>query len=201
MVSALDWGSRGREFKSPQPDWIFWVFGNCLRTIGPNNCAIPWRRLTTERARKVLDTVRFGYDKYGANPPSGQDWVLHWAASVSLLRTVGHALRIVDAKQSPAHRQAIDEAWEVWRAGKGELEIFWLFIQEERHAILKEFELHAGRWVTVHLGGAPTEYTYPFMGHEEFAGKTQPEMVRDAIHWWETQLTRIEASIASSLAR
>src|SRR5205807_4681473 len=45
LVSALDWGSRGREFKSPQPDG---------KRAGHEGCQLSWHPLFCPLANPVL---------------------------------------------------------------------------------------------------------------------------------------------------
>jgi hypothetical protein len=52
------------------------------------------------KAREYLEWCRHGHQKMRGNP-TGPDWVLIWAGTISLLRAVGHALRVEDAKSDP----------------------------------------------------------------------------------------------------
>lgn len=127
--------------------------------------------------------------------PMGDRWVIRWAASLALLRAVGHALAKVDAATDAHLRKAVEEAWERWRTHKDENRIFWRFIEDVRNSILKEFELKAGQGVIVRPGGGHT-VTYPVY-LEGFRELDQIELLDTALEWWRTKLDEVEARAAA----
>lgn len=124
----------------------------------------------------------------------GNQWVILWTASVSLLRTVGHVLRNVDAATDLRMRSAVDDAWNKWSTHKDEHRIFWEFIEEARNSILKEFDLQAGQGVIVRPGGDHT-VTYPIY-LDGFGEADQLELLDTALEWWHVELERIESHSA-----
>jgi hypothetical protein len=127
--------------------------------------------------------------------PMGDRWVILWAASLALLRAVGHALEKVDAASDARLREAVEEAWERWGTHQDENRIFWEFIDDVRNSILKEFELKAGQGVIVRPGGGHT-VTYPVY-LEGFSEMDQIELLDTALDWWRARLDEVEARAAA----
>jgi hypothetical protein len=144
------------------------------------------------KARQVLRVAEESVRIIRDERPMGDRWVILWAASVTLLRTVGHALKKVDATSDERLEVAIAEAWERWKSNKAEHRVFWLFIDKLRNSILKEFELGAGQGVNIRLGLGDHEVSYPvdLDGLEEL---DQIELLHNAIAWWHRELDRIES--------
>ena len=149
----------------------------------------------TQKAQEILELCRHALKRYDTDPPSGPDWILYWVAVVALLRTVGYALAKIDAKSSRELETAIKSAWEDWKANKEGHDIFFYFIDQERSNIIHQFELASGQGVTVHIGGGPHTYDDPFKGDDRFYGRTQQDMIAEAIEWWEERLAEIELEV------
>lgn len=145
----------------------------------------------TRAAREVLEDCRGAVDEIGGGV-QGRAWRRRWVAAVVLLRTVGYVLSKVDANASPRYRKAIEDAWNQLSATKPLPEIFWGFIDAERHNIVHEYEVGAGQGATVHLGqNRPVEHHY-LLNTGPFAGQDQREVLRTAIAWWDTYLNDID---------
>lgn len=124
---------------------------------------------------------------------SGGNWRLDWAATVALLRAVGHVLHKVDGKQGAATKTAIDAAWSRWKKDPKDA-IFRDFIEQERNSVLKEYEIgsQAPAYLLTEDGGR--------IRLEDGSGALlleQPDVERvdEALRWWEQQLSAIEAAL------
>jgi len=155
------------------------------------------------RARLVLDDARLAHQQLDSvlDPPRFR---VFWAASCALLRAVGNVLESVDNKGSVQRSAAIDAAWVRWKTDRQTHAIFWEFIKAERDLILKEYAMR------IDIGEQRVVSRDPISGQESvetlgpeyyipltegpFAGMDARELVRDALHWWDEQLTSIEAA-------
>jgi hypothetical protein len=148
----------------------------------------PNTRVDALAARRVLrDCYRSHNELKQAN--DGSEWRLRWLTTLTLLRSVGHVLNSIDAKRSPFLKSAIKAAWKRWARAESQHLIFREFIKHERDLVLKEYKL--GESLVVPSEGAVTHS----VNRPVFFGARlveQPELVREAIEWWETQLTEIE---------
>jgi hypothetical protein len=133
-----------------------------------------------------------------------------WVATVALLRAVGHVLKKVDAKGSPAVAKAVDFAWKRWRADPGGNAIFWQFIETERNSVLKTYEFgldpepsyrlaEDGSRILAEDGSALLlEGQLWLTTPGPFSGMSGWQLVNDALAWWERELQVIEQAAASS---
>jgi hypothetical protein len=159
----------------------------------------------TTAAREALEDCRAALAEL-TDGVQGRQWRLRWITCVVLLRAVGHVLDNVDGSREVQLRQAIDEWWKTLKKSRPEPQIFWALIDEERNAILKEYQTRAGQGVTVQLSGIeinlrtgeqkadppkPPIYHYT-INTGPFAGRDQRELLAEAISWWEHQLEAIE---------
>lgn len=148
----------------------------------------------TIAAREVLEDCRGAIDEIG-DGIQGRAWRRRWIAAVVLLRTVGYVLGKIDVNISPAYKRVIDAAWSDLGSTKPQPEIFWKFIDAERHNIIHEYEVGAGQGATVHLGqNKPTEHQY-LVNTGPFAGRDQREVLREAVAWWEAYLDNIDRAV------
>jgi len=144
-----------------------------------------------EDCRKVLSFLE--------DARTEQEFRIHWVSMVTLLRVVGHVLDKVDAVSCSKLRKAVDENWQKLHAKRDENLIFWAFIEDERNSVLKEYGLR------VALGDVPVVVRHD-SGEEEFvldecifnpltdgpyAGEDGRDVARNAIAWWENQLSLI----------
>lgn len=164
----------------------------------------------TDTARLVLADCRASLDRLRSDPV-GIEWKLHWIAATALLRTVGAALKKVDAKKDARLAEIIRHRWTLLQESKPEPTIFWGFIADERNNILKEYKFGAGINITVRPGTAhinlntgevteaapsrPTLYDF-VMNDGTFKGKDQRDVVSEAIDWWDDYLSAIEVEYA-----
>ena len=161
-------------------------------------------------ARMVLEDCRYALTEL-RNDPQGPAWRIRWFGAVAMLRAVGHVLEKVDAKSCPELKKANDDWWTDLKSTKPNPAIFWQFIDTDRDAILKEYDHRAGQSVTIMSGvtqydlrtgqemtvtpGGPTTFTYEIHGGP-FDGRDPRDVVRQAIEWWDQELTAIEKDAA-----
>ena len=142
-----------------------------------------------------------------------QRWRVLWIGAVALLRAVGHVLRNVDG-QIPQARAAIDAAYETWTARHPEHVVFREFIRQERNNILKEYRLNVLDSADAHLAvvvdgsdsGDSTAETSFVLEENLFrpvtggfgVGEDARDVYRQAIRWWEAELSRLESVLNSS---
>lgn len=112
------------------------------------------------------------------------EWRLYWVAGVTLLRTIGHVLAKIDAKNSDKHSQAIGRLWMTFQSSRKNYWIFWEFIEKERNNLLKTYSFGA-RFERDHDG--------PFIRFED--GSDAFELFREAVYWWRHQLTELEGAL------
>ena len=140
-------------------------------------------------------------------------WRVLWVGALALLRAVGHVLWKVDGR-TPHAREAIKAAYERWKAKQSEHRVFREFIKKERDYILKEYRLNvldsAETGVAVVIGDSDAGYITdetPFVLDENLfrpvtagfgAGEDARDVYREAIRWWEAELSRLEAVLNSS---
>ena len=128
-----------------------------------------------------------------------------WAASVSLLRSVGHILQKVDSVRDVRVKAAVDNAWSNWKADRDKHAIFFDFIEKERNAVLKQYEFgyQPGEVLLVASpvgGGEPTlaklpQAIYaPLLGGP-YEGEDARDVAHEVIEWWRTQLDEIEVLV------
>lgn len=164
----------------------------------------------TKNARVVLQDCKFAVVKH-TNDLVGEDFRISWISVVTLLRAIGHVLEKVDAKQSPAMKQAVYQKWGELQQSKPEPYIFWDFIEEERNRLLKNYEhgitrrmtlpsLQHGIRLSVDMantrGGtcwAPNAEIESYISSGRFEGMSEQKIAWIAYEWWETYLDEIDS--------
>jgi len=117
------------------------------------------------------------------------EWRLHWVSGLALLRTVGHVLAKVDARDSPAHGEAVNGLWSKLKADKQSAAIFWEFIEEERNNLLKTYTFGAK------LSSDADGYFIEFAdGQDAF------QLFREAVYWWRHHLELLEKELRAAQA-
>jgi hypothetical protein len=162
----------------------------------------------TIAAREVLEDCRGALAEL-VDGVQGRQWRRRWIIAVVLLRAVGHVLEKVDGARSTQLRAEISRWWDNLKTTKPRPEIFWLFVEEERNTIVKEYQTNAGQGVTVQLSGIelnmqtgeqkvdppkPAIYHYT-MNAGHFKDRDQRELIAQAIRWWESQLDEIDNAL------
>lgn len=174
----------------------------------------------TDRARVVLQDSKHAIAAH-SDDLGGEKFRISWVAIVSLLRAVGHILEKVDARQSTALCQAIEEWWRNLKATRPEPAIFWAFIDDERNRTLKLYQYSVerrlvlpgpvidGRQVTIMVdkansrgGGISSSAgnTSSRMKDGRFEGMSDRDVAWQAYDWWNEQLARIDARAAALAA-
>ena len=145
-----------------------------------------------------------------------QRWRVLWAGAMALVRAIGHVLRKVDGEDAMV-RPRIDEAWNRWRADRSTHAVFWELIEQERNNILKEYRFsvldsavvgvgvvefkggrESGRAVAHEAAVALGENLFRPLERGFGMGEDARDVYRDALHWWDAELSHIEAGLAGS---
>ncbi|MDE0209404.1 MAG: hypothetical protein OXJ64_05930 [Boseongicola sp.] len=145
-------------------------------------------------------------------------WRVHWVSALALVRAVGHVLKKIDGKDA-RYRVCIDAAFVEWKSNRSKYAIFWEFIEEERNSILKEYQFNVHPLEEVDVLVSSTlrntvtgedvqvgemvrlrENIYrPIMdGFGE--GIDARDMYREALDWWDTELSAIEKDCSRSVS-
>jgi hypothetical protein len=170
------------------------------------------KAIQARRAREIVDYCKHALVLLQEGPTS-HDWVVKWAGAIGLLRTVGDALRKDD---EPRIRTAQNKWWKEIEGTKPSPQIFWDFIRRDRNLLLHEAELTAGQSTMVFVQGVsvvalaagqqppPESKARPIpkpihsyhMNSGPFSDRDPRDLVREAIEWWEDQITAIEQDAA-----
>lgn len=153
------------------------------------------------RAEIVLDDCRKALALI-EDARTEQDFRVYWVALLALLRAVGHVLNKVDGASSSALREAVDARWDSWQRNRDQHRLFWDFIEAERNAVLKTYEMgvHPGDvQVLVDNPAAAEVFTldeciFKPLLDGPFAGEDGRDVARDAIVWWQGELSGIASA-------
>jgi hypothetical protein len=159
----------------------------------------------TAAAREVLADCRGALEEL-VDGVQGPTWRRRWIIAVVLLRAVGHVLEKVDGARSDKHKVEISRWWARLNSAKPNPAIFWLFIEEERNTIVKEYQTNAGQGVTVQgkvfeinlrTGEQKVDPPKPPLYHYtmnagHYKDRDQRELIAEAIQWWETELDALD---------
>ena len=164
-----------------------------------------------EAARRVLADCEVALDML-EDERDEQRWRVLWIGAMAILRAVGHVLLKVDG-DIPRQRELINAAYRRWKDdGRSEHSVFRRFIEEERNNILKEYRLNvvdSGEVGVVVVAGDPeagcvTDETPSLLDENLFrpvtgsfgAGEDARDVYREAVKWWDTELSRLESVVA-----
>jgi hypothetical protein len=153
-------------------------------------------------ARKPLEDAKWALERLEVTEDL-QEFRVMWAATVALLRTVGHVLDKVDGASNSKLEVSIRSAWAEWKSDAEVHKIFWNFIEKERNTVLKEYEFNfeLGTLQSVVINGEDgvsqliqelPEWVYVPLSSEDYQGDDARDIAQEAIDWWEGQLDRIE---------
>jgi hypothetical protein len=153
------------------------------------------------RARVVLEDCRYTIGRL-EDARDEQEFRVRWVALVALLRAVGHVLDKVDGGSSAALRKAVDSRWTEWRRDRAHHGLFWDFIETERNSMLKTYQVGVqlgNVQVTIQQADAVQAFTlgeclFKPLLDGPYAGEDGRDVARDAISWWEAQLSWIEST-------
>ena len=155
------------------------------------------------RARRVLADCEAALEMLD-DERDGQRWRVLWVGALALVRAVGHVLWNVDGR-IPEAREAIKAAYGSWKA-KPEHLVFREFIERDRNNILKQYRMNVldSSEVAVVVGdpeeagyttGILDENLYKPMKEGFRVDEDARDVYREAIQWWDEQLTRLEAAL------
>ncbi|MDO9002493.1 MAG: hypothetical protein Q7V20_03430 [Aquabacterium sp.] len=154
----------------------------------------------TATARKVLADLEAAHELLELES-NAQRFRITWVAAMALCRAVGHVLDKVDSKASPELKAAIKQAWSSWQSDQERHGLFHLFIESERNAVLKEYEMGfmSGSSAVIVLpeGSATTLSDELFcpLADGPYAGEDCRDILAQAIDWWQSQLRDIDQAI------
>ena len=157
------------------------------------------------RARRVLADCEAALDML-EDERDEQRWRVLWVGALALVRAVGHVLWKVDGRMIPEARDAFRAAYGSWKSEQQpDHLVFREFIVRERDNILKEYRMHVldSSEVAVVVGDSEAGYTTDILDDNLFrpteegfrVGEDARDVYREAIQWWDEQLTRLEAAL------
>jgi hypothetical protein len=156
----------------------------------------------TATARKVLSDLEAAYELLKLETDK-QRFRITWVAAMALCRAVGHVLSKVDARRSPSHEFAIKQIWKSWQDEREKHKLFHSFIECERNAVLKEYEVgflssNAAFIVLPDntVTTLPDELFCP-LSYGPYEGEDCRDVLAMAIGWWHVQLHDIDNATAS----
>ncbi len=166
----------------------------------------------TAAARNVLNDCNLAHEML-ENENSSSRWRVLWSGGVALLRTVGHVLYKVDARDSNGQPNELHplakEAFCKWRSTEEESHrIFRDSIEQERNNILKEYHFSIHLEDTIQLMASMTSKTPELFeidsdlyrpivdGYGE--GEDARDIFLQAIHWWESELSELEKKLRNT---
>lgn len=169
----------------------------------------------TAAARQVLADCEIALDMLEGEE-NFEHWRVHWAGALALLRAVGHVLVKVDGEDEKL-RVLIDAAYGCWKTNRTDNAIFWNFIEEERNNVLKEykFNLDPREEIDVVIMPAVQQPGIDRLSQDPQVfqiggdiyrpivdgfgkGEDAREIYREALDWWNAQLTLLEKKLAGS---
>lgn len=140
-------------------------------------------------AKGVLYLCRLSFEKFKKDRPTGDDYRLHYFLILTLLRTVRDGLKIdcKDPRLHPDIAKEIELFFSDVEKNKPEPEIYWKFITNEANKLFHEFDSPEGARQSADSLGKRL-YT---LDNDDFKGKNQQYVIKDAINWWDKQLEDI----------
>jgi hypothetical protein len=154
--------------------------------------------MLTARAQLDLVTALIAdfSDSTGPVPPVSTSTALHLAI-VTLLRSIGHVLKEVDA-DTATRKKWLAERWALWKA---EL-IFADFIELNRNRLLKEFRgaleasnpAFTGIAAVATVGGASLYGSLKAQELREPDGSRTLDRLQEAVAFWDRHLRETEAA-------
>ncbi|MDQ7835609.1 MAG: hypothetical protein RDU24_09535 [Humidesulfovibrio sp.] len=157
------------------------------------------------KARQVLDDCRFALDRL-THAVGRQEYRVMFLATIALCRAVGHVLRNVDRDQSSEAGHKIDVQFkQIDDSKKDPQSIYWHFIKKERDILIKEYQCNyddgsldlwtCDDWYSI------VDMNSCAMKHGPFQGVDSIKLLRQAIEWWDTQLSEIERSLPGAASK
>jgi len=167
------------------------------------------KRLSVLGARYVLQDCREALAEL-EKEPAGAVWRVRWVAACTFLRIVGDVLESVDQQNTKRHPpeliQAIREHRTILKNTEADLGRYWSQIREQVNSLIHCYDFQARQGVLTQLSddinpktGIPlakiTGKTYDIVSGP-FEGMDQRDFLKDAINWWDEQLSEIELKAA-----
>lgn len=156
----------------------------------------------TAAARRALTDLETAHDLLETEERAEAFRVL-WVGAIAICRAIGHVLQKVDATSSPQMARAIDSAYRGWKARPQDNPVFFEFVEEDRNAVLKEYEfgfLSGPVELVVLPSGATSTFgdnLFVPLSDGRFAGEDCRDVLHTAIKWWRDQLELIDEAAAT----
>lgn len=167
--------------------------------------------VTTLSARTVFEDCKASFENLKAVEREDiSGWRVHWVATITLLRAIGHVLDKVDGATNDQAKAIIKGSWYRWHNEAKEHIIFHGFIDKERNNILKNYEFGAapepiyivdneGNKIGTNDGDLIVMQQEFFrLSLPDFKDRDGREVIQDAISWWDAELKIIEEKLSSS---
>ena len=156
----------------------------------------------TFTARRVLSDLEAAWGMLETESDAERFRII-WVAAMALCRAVGHVLAKVDSHSSPELEKAIGQAYVSWQRDREQHRIFHRFIEDERNAVLKEYEIGfmSGRAAFTVLPGMTaatlSEELFCPLADGPYSGEDCRDVLAIAIGWWHVQLREIDHAAAA----
>jgi hypothetical protein len=153
----------------------------------------------TRAARQVLSDCHLALEMMEIESDPDRLRV-QWIGALALVRLVGDALSKIDSVDQPDLAQLIERHWNLLRSSKEV--IFWEFIKgaRDRAVHLYDVDIYESEVVDIAIELPDGTMHYDklddcmFMPLQNGFGKGEDarDIYRDALNWWDSQLTGIE---------
>lgn len=156
----------------------------------------------TAAARRALADLEAAHDLL-ENEERIEAFRVLWVGAIAICRAIGHVLQKVDAASSPKMARAIDAAYRGWKTRPQDNPVFFEFVEEERNAVLKEYEFGflSGpvELVVAQSGEMSTlgDNLFVPLSQGRFAGEDCRDVLGTSIEWWHSQLDLIDEAAAT----
>jgi hypothetical protein len=162
----------------------------------------------TKEARYVLHDCELAHSRH-TDDLQDYEFRLSWIALVTLLRAVGHVLDKVDgdSTKNPKLSKVIREKYQEIKKSRPEPIIFWKFIEEHRNNVIKMYKFEVSRGLEIKSLDAdvpvrveaiqakvssPNARFYSELANDHFSGRSEIEVLKEAIDWWKAYLDEID---------
>ncbi len=153
-------------------------------------------------AQKVLGDCRVALDMLDEEEEEDR-WRIIWAGAITLLRSVGHIL-LRESETNPGLKVRVGAVFREHHENKQAHRIYWNFIKAERDSLIKEnvTQVHESSRVVLvaeELHGHLLKTSEFLLEGNLFrplqdgvwAGEDARDVYKEAIEWWEAQITKI----------
>ncbi len=155
------------------------------------------------KARTVLNDAKSAYSLL-KNSNSENERRILWVASLTLARATMHTLEKVDTKKSEHIKAAVSAQWDRIKNQPQENKIFHEFIELERNAVLKQYELNpdlednfleleGGGFLLLESGERLALESFFKLQEGAYKGQDGQRVLQCALDWVEAKVLEIES--------